>query len=677
MTREEFDILVLKLCEEAKGGANRIRRKAQTHIVYGYFIYCLLLTFSSLMFVGALGVLIISPSFVSFKIFAFLGIPAGALVYSLTKAIIIKFEPPRGYEMAPDESTEIINLVSEILKESFPKNNNSLPIDKVIITFEFNAAVSQLPSLGILGFYKNYLVIGLPLLQYLSRAEIKSILAHELAHLYGNHGKMGSWIYRTRITWDKVIQSLNNDNSWNTKLVSKFLRWFWPRLNAYSFALSREQEYEADRYAASATNTQIAAGALMKAHSFDIILDECWQKFDKLNRSNAEAPKDTFDQILSIGKDIDYSKVDDDLSKALKIKTDTIDTHPCLFERLTAIGFIEPSGTAEQVLAKRTTSTFPVDTENPNALESLISQSHLKQIVNKFNQEWHDNFKEEWKLRFEELQSSEKELERLQSRKNKMDVTDDDQAENAIHSEVEGKLPHLLELMKRLHQTENYEETFITAKKVLEIDSQNAIANYYIGVELLKKNDNNGIQYLDKFLAENPFNWDEYAEILYNYYRANGKTEELTQLKIKCDEFDRKIEIFNKERSELNLGNGHLFRKKDSIISHNLSPKDLASIVKQLEKQKHIKSAFAVQKVTSVFTNIPTYVLTMNIKFPFFTIQLSESEGEIKIIEELYQQIELETFSNLVIVTKKQNPSAFKYISKDKDNLIYLRKKAK
>ena len=41
----------------------------------------------------------------------------------------------------------------------------------------------QLPRLGIFGWYRNYLIIGMPLMKSLTCEQFKAVLAHEFGHL--------------------------------------------------------------------------------------------------------------------------------------------------------------------------------------------------------------------------------------------------------------------------------------------------------------------------------------------------------------------------------------------------------------------------------------------------------------------------------------------------------------
>ena len=89
----------------------------------------------------------------------------------------------------------------------------SARFDHVLLTEEFNAAVVQIPRLGILGWNRNYLIIGLPLMKALTRKQLAAVLAHELGHLAGGHARLGNWIYRLRLGWMRLARRLEDSES--------------------------------------------------------------------------------------------------------------------------------------------------------------------------------------------------------------------------------------------------------------------------------------------------------------------------------------------------------------------------------------------------------------------------------------------------------------------------------
>ena len=74
----------------------------------------------------------------------------------------------------------------------------------VLVDDDVNAGVVQRPAFGLFGWPRNYLVLGLPLLEALPADEALSVVAHEYGHLAGSHGRFSAYIYRLRHTWGTV-----------------------------------------------------------------------------------------------------------------------------------------------------------------------------------------------------------------------------------------------------------------------------------------------------------------------------------------------------------------------------------------------------------------------------------------------------------------------------------------
>jgi Zn-dependent protease with chaperone function len=100
----------------------------------------------------------------------------------------------------------------------------------------------------------------MPLFQALSVEQLTAVLAHEYGHLSGSHGRWGSWIYRLRQTWNRLISGLRENQSWGNGLFYRFFGWYVPFFNAYFLSLAKKNT-EADRYSAEINGKIYAAQA--------------------------------------------------------------------------------------------------------------------------------------------------------------------------------------------------------------------------------------------------------------------------------------------------------------------------------------------------------------------------------------------------------------------------------
>lgn len=181
--------------------------------------------------------------------------------------------------------------------------------------------LSQVPRLGIFGWQQNYLIIGLPLMRSLTTEQFRAVLAHEFGHLSGNHGRFAGWIYRLRQTWVQLLVSLAHSGHRGVYVFLWFFQWYAPYFAAYSFALARLDEYQADKASADVVGRKVAAEALLSTFA------------------TAALPANSSLQSLPPEQTKTF------LQWALSRESRYDDTHPSLAERLAALGY-RPTRTA-------------------------------------------------------------------------------------------------------------------------------------------------------------------------------------------------------------------------------------------------------------------------------------------------------------------------------------------
>jgi Zn-dependent protease with chaperone function len=256
---------------------------------------------------------------------------AALVAWAALRSLRVPAEPPEGRRIGRTEAPALFDLV-----ERLRSRIGGPRIHEVLVSRDFNASIVQLPRLGLLGWYRNYLVIGLPLLRGLAEEEAAAVIAHELGHFAGEHGRLASAVYRVRKTWAQLSERLREGHSAN--LLRRFFRWYGPWFNAYSFVLARSHEYEADRAAAAATSPATMAAALVRlsvqADRFDSGWERCWA--DALRDPSAR-PR-PFRDCAAWLRDAEPKATDRSLHRALFAKTGLEDTHPCLADRLGALG---------------------------------------------------------------------------------------------------------------------------------------------------------------------------------------------------------------------------------------------------------------------------------------------------------------------------------------------------
>jgi heat shock protein HtpX len=119
--------------------------------------------------------------------------------------------------------------------------------------------------------------LGLALLNLLTVSELRAVIAHEFGHFHGGDTKLGPWIYKTRAAMIRTVQNLfqAGDGASRSELplvglvlmgVGKPFEWFARGYLRITHAISRAQEYSADRIAVTTQGASALVEGLKKAH---------------------------------------------------------------------------------------------------------------------------------------------------------------------------------------------------------------------------------------------------------------------------------------------------------------------------------------------------------------------------------------------------------------------------
>lgn len=324
-------IHLVRLSEQASAEDSRAyRRGVAIFAALGYFwvLACLALALGLIGWtLGAWG----SGRWSGGRVWALL---AGlGLLWSTLHALWVRIEPPEGARLQPADAPALFDALARIRRRI-----GGPPIHAVYLNDEFNASIRQWPRFGLLGGAVNTLSIGLPLLMALDHRRVLAVLAHEYGHLRGGHGRLSAWIYRTRLAWLRMDASLQREQGPLAVVSQAFLRWYFPRFAARTFALARQDEYEADRISARLLGRRTAGAALV-----EIAVKSEWHAQELLaahwaRAAQEEHPRGPFASWrVQLGGVPPAEFAGAALRRALARLSDASDTHPGLRDRLDAL----------------------------------------------------------------------------------------------------------------------------------------------------------------------------------------------------------------------------------------------------------------------------------------------------------------------------------------------------
>ena len=374
MDRADFVHLVRLSEHDSADDSARYRRGVALFAALGYVwvLACLVLAAGMLVWVAA--------SFgrpgASHVSRAWLGLFALGLLWATLRALWVSFDKPEGVRLEREDAPRLFDALDRIRDRI-----DGPPVHHVYLDGDFNASIRQLPRFGLLGGAVNYLSVGLPLLMALDRRRLLSVLAHEYGHLRGNHGRLSAWIYRTRLSWLKLDESLQRNEGLMATVSQAFFRWYFPRFAAKTFALARQDEYEADRISAKLLGTSVAAAALTEIAVKGAWYAESFWPAHWARAANESSPVGPYTEMrLQLRAAPEPAFAREALRGAMRRVSDVDDTHPVLRDRLEAF---------EEKAALPEWSAKP-------ALDMLADQG--AKWVEHFDREWCRAHANDWKL---------------------------------------------------------------------------------------------------------------------------------------------------------------------------------------------------------------------------------------------------------------------------------------
>lgn len=389
MSTPELEAMVARLQAEAMRSPGGYLLRVGLLAMVGFIVLTLMVAAAGggvLLLVAAFVALVLSSGtwFVLiihyYKLLLLLAVPLWLLFKSSLSALLTRIPEPEGFELQRAEAPRVFDAVDDMRKHL-----RGPEVHRVLIVDTVNAAVVQHPRFGLIGFPRNYLILGLPLLERLSVAEALAVVAHEYAHLAGSHGRFAAFIYRLRHSWSVIDRLSSQWGGLGGRALQLVVRWYAPYFNAYTFVLARANEYQADRAAAEWVGVQAVESALRRisvtALEYDRFLDRSLREV-----SDAPSPPQDLPARWAVEA---APSVDDErrwLETVMRQESDWADTHPSLHDRLKALSGIKhlPAVTTHGAQSC--------------AAQAWLGES-LAAIRARLGREWHDHICARWEAR--------------------------------------------------------------------------------------------------------------------------------------------------------------------------------------------------------------------------------------------------------------------------------------
>jgi Zn-dependent protease with chaperone function len=529
------------------------------------------------MLVGLLVLLVAAAAFVVFMGFQAggaaawkLAIPLLVLIGILLEALWIQIDPPKGLVLDRKEAPALwaeIERIRKAMKAPAPH--------QVLISNELNASIQQVPRLGILGFYRTYLTIGLPLAAALTPDELRAVLAHEYGHIAGAHGRFGVWIYRVRATWMQVLDSLEERRHPALALFRAFLRWYAPFFDAYTAVLRRAHEFEADRDAARVAGAEAAAAGLCRLNVAARFMDEAyWPGVLTEVPERSRAPEDTVRRLLhqAPGAAL-HPDAAAWLAEEAALATEPWDSHPSLADRLAALG---------------SAPVVPAGPARPSGAEAFFGEA-APRLADRLGRRWADAMQLSWGEKHEQHLRMTRRLADIEARAGEQPLPPEQARERIILT----------------FQLRGATVAVPLMRDFLDAGQDDPSVHFLLGQALVLEDDEAGLRHLERAMELDPDTTFAACDVATGFLHARGRGGDADAFRRRAAE---RAEILERARAERDA---RTLSHRDTFLPHGLETAHAQALSTQLSMVRGLKRALLARKAVTVMPETPCFVLAV------------------------------------------------------------------
>lgn len=273
-----------------------------------------------------------------------LGLLILAAGWPLWRALRLRPALPPGVVVGPQQAKEVHALV-----EKACATLNAAPVDELRFDISLEVKLVPQPRLGVLGWPRQVLVIGLPLMMALGTEPLAALVMHALVPVRGeSHWRRAlkqpaAWAERQRRTWWALAAGWTPARLlpwWQDAVLGPFMERFWPHFEARAVVQGREEAMIADRLVLSRCGAQALATALLGPAVQQHFLDEVFwpQRWAAARESHLPNVLPLRELRALIGASLRHPQAKGWLHDALQALPARGDLRPALRDRLALTG---------------------------------------------------------------------------------------------------------------------------------------------------------------------------------------------------------------------------------------------------------------------------------------------------------------------------------------------------
>jgi Zn-dependent protease with chaperone function len=580
MDDDRFNAIVARLETESREAPARYQFKVGLLAVAGFGLLFLIMGGAALgilllavvaiavvMSAGKAALLLIKLA----KVLWVLVIPLWLLLKSSLAALFTRLPPPTGHELRRGDAPALFAAMDELRKRM-----RGPRFHHVLVTMEMNAAVVQRPLFGLAGLPRNYLILGLPLLESLAPDEALAVVGHEYGHLAGSHSHFAAWIYRLRLTWGTIYALSEQWTGWAGRGLRKLVHLYAPYFNAYTWVLARANEYQADAAAAELGSPAIAANALKRVNvasgQYDAFMTEVYGGV----RLASAPPADLSDRWSRAAREVPPAvQAGEWLRQSLEREKQVHDTHPVLRERLAAL-----PGEAARV------AELPPPLTGPSAATAWLGPAAAA-LRQKLQADWAQAVDEGWRQRYGEIEEQRRRLTELRG----------------LASPSADETVERLNLQVRLEP----EADVLPGIQAFNAATPDHAGGLYLeGSVRCDRDDAAGVPLLEQVMVLDPEAVTAVCEHLYRFYRRSGDT-------VRAEAYADRYRARQKLEAE-RYAQFHNFDPAHAIAPYDLGDEDISLIrtIIAARRKSGIARAWVVRRILPADESIRIYVVCID-----------------------------------------------------------------
>ncbi|NOT35202.1 MAG: M48 family metalloprotease [Candidatus Eisenbacteria bacterium] len=588
MQFESYRDLVRRLETEA---ASDVRRYTLRVAAFGALGYTYLLGMFALLFgVVILGLVLSTHWHVGGIrwICVNLGIATVPMGIVLARVVLARPAVPSGVALTRERAPALFTLLDQVRMAT-----NAPALHHVLLNHDYNCSVLQQPRLGLFGWPRNYLLLGLPMLETLSSDRLRSVIAHEMGHLTADHSTFAGRLFSVSDAWRRLLAHLDAQGGLLLRLFVPFFRWYAPRFGARGFVLGRRAEYFADACARRAAGERSTRGALVRIEVMSRFHHDVMTKLYEQVRERSEPPeRGVIEAARRLREDPDAMQAMTWLEDALRAETGYEDTHPALRDRLKHLNPDVPANLGDTLAEP-----------GPSAAQQLLGEAY-EALASEIDARWRSEIGTGWKARHDELARTAGELVDLETRGATDGLERDDEWKRVVaRIDLQGRA---------------VADDLLTA--FIATHPDHAMAQFRRGQLLLDDGDVRGLEHLERAMALDTDAVSAGCDQASAFLRSHGRSDEADAFVQRAWQYGELAEKAQRERQEL--------KKSDSLAPHDLDVDVLVRLRERLANETWLDAVYLVRKQVVHLAGKPCYVLGLVPHRPWHRLSQPTKEAQ-------------------------------------------------